>query len=833
MARLLDRLGRFSAAHRWRVLTAWLVMLALAGGAFLLFGGSLSSTFDIPGTATDKVTRQLDAELSGVGGATGTVAFRSTDGTELTAAQKDDIAALLKKIAKQKGISATVDPYDTQAQLAANTQKLADGETQIAAARAQLAAGQQQLDAAKAQAEAAGAVGQAALAQLATQQQTLDASTATLDAQAEQLTAGKQLLAAAQDLRMVSSDGTTALGIVQFTDTLFDMPASVKADVAATLDGAHIAGVRIDYSSEIANSTDGIVGPGEITGVLIAAIVLVVMFGAVLPAVFPLISSLVGVGVGVAGSLAFSGVVDMGSVTPVLGLMLGLAVGIDYSLFIINRHRRQLKEGTPLQESIGLANGTSGSAVVFAGSTVLVALLALVVTGIPFLTLMGVVGAACVLVAVLVAITLTPALMGALGMRVLSKRARARIGHPDHVQAAPRPMRTLRAVLTGALAIVALLVVAIPALQIRLGLPDGSAEAQSTTQYRTYEVVADKFGAGRNGALLVTAKLPSAVSKDQLTLTEADMVGTLMKQDHVAGVAVVGTSDARDFIAFQVVPTGGPSSVSTEELVHSLRDDLSLGEGVTVGVAGQASANIDISEKLAGVLPIYLLVVVVLSLLIMLVVFRSILVPLMATAGFVLSFFAALGAMTAVYQWGWLGAVFGVHDPGPVLNFAPVIIVGVLFGLAMDYQLFLVSGMREAYVHGVPARTAVASGFRNARAVITAAAIIMVSVFGGFVFSELAAIKPLGFGLAVGVLLDAFVVRMLLIPALMHLFGRAAWWMPRWLDRIVPHVDIEGAALDRTHGHAGATESPRHPHRSARRGSTGSIPTARREDSKV
>jgi RND superfamily putative drug exporter len=795
MASLLDRLGRFSAAHKWRVLVAWLITLAIAGGAFLAFGGSLASTFNIPGTETDRVTQQLDKNLSGVGGATGTVAFRSTDSSKLDAAQRDDIAALLTKVEKLKGVSATIDPYDTAASLAANEKKLTDGAAQLTAARAQL-------DAAKAQG------------------MDVTAPLAQLETQAAQLDAGQRLLAASKDLRMVSKDGSTALGLIQFHDTLFDMPASVKTGVATALQEARIPGVSIDYSSEIANSTDGIVGPGEIAGVLIAAIVLVVMFGALLPALFPLISSLIGVGVGVTGSLAFSGVVDMTSVTPVLGVMLGLAVGIDYALFIINRHRRQLQQGTPLTESIGLANGTSGSAVVFAGATVLVALLALTVTGIPFLSLMGVVGAACVLVAVLVAITLTPALLGILGLRVLSKRARNRIGHPEHVDATPKPMRAARAVLTGALAIVALLIVAIPALSIRLGLPDGSAEAQDTTQYRTYTTVAQEFGAGRNGALLVTAQLPSAVAKDDLTVKEADLVDILMKQDHVAGVAPIGTSDARDFIAFQVVPTGGPSSVSTEQLVHHLRD-VDLGTGVEVGVAGQASANIDISEKLASVLPIYLAVVVALSLLIMLVVFRSILVPIMATAGFVLSFVAALGAMTAVYQWGWLGAIFGVHDPGPVLNFAPIIIVGVLFGLAMDYQLFLVSGMREAYVHGVPARAAVASGFRNARAVITAAAIIMVSVFGGFVFSHLAAIKPLGFGLATGVLFDAFVVRMVLIPALMHLFGRAAWWIPRWLDRILPHVDIEGTALERTHPHPGGTREPRRP---ARRGGAPRVP---------
>jgi putative drug exporter of the RND superfamily len=772
MAHLLDRLGRFSARHRWSVVGAWAVLLGIAAGAFLLFGGSLASTFTIPGTETDRVTTQLDTELKGVGGATGTVVFRTTDGSKLTDSQEAAITRLLTRIGEEKGVAATVDPFTVTTEQAQNAEKLSAGAAQIAAAR-------QQLDAAK-------AAGVDVTTQLA-----------ALDAQQQQLDAGTTLLNAAKDLRMVSTDGSTALGLVQFSDTLFDLPAAEKAAVASDVTSARIDGVDIQSSSEIANSLDGVVGPGEVTGVLIAAVVLVIVLGSFLPAILPLISSLVGVGVGVAGSLAFSGVVEMGSVTPVLGLMLGLAVGIDYSLFIINRHRRQLKDGVPLQESIGLANGTSGTAVVFAGTTVLVALLALTVTGIPFLMLMGIVGAACVLVAVLVAVTLTPALLGILGMRLLTKRARARIGHPDHVQAAPKPMRTWRAALGAVLAVAVLLVIAIPALSIRLAL------AQDSTSYKSYETIAHEFGAGRNGALLVTAKLPSAVAVDQVTTTEAGIVTTLMKQDHVAGVAPIGTNDARDFIAFQVVPTGGPASASTEDLVHELRS-ISLGTDVQVGVAGQASANIDISDKLASVLPLYLLVVVALSLVIMLIVFRSLLVPVMATAGFVLSFLAALGAMTAVYQWGWLGAIFGVHDPGPVLNFAPVLIVGVLFGLAMDYQLFLVSGMREAYVHGVPARAAVASGFRNGRAVVTAAAIIMVSVFGGFVFSHLAAVKPLGFGLAVGVLFDAFIVRMLLIPALMHLVGRGAWWLPRWLGRILPHVDIEGSALERSVPHAGA-----------------------------
>lgn len=859
MAELLYRLGRFSARRAWTVIIGWLVILGLAVGAFLAFGGSLASSFSIPGTETSRVTDQLEDEIEGIGGAAGTVVFQTEDGEPFTEAQQAGVADLLAEAGDIDGVAGVVDPFvtaadrDDQAQeLADGKQQLADGQTQLDAGqqqldanqaqldqqqaqldagRDQLEAGQQQLDQAIEQAKAAGAydqtaeqfeaqqaqldasaaqldAGQAQLdagqAQLDAAQSEIDANQAEIDANAVQLDAGQRLLDASAEIQTVSDDGATAIGVIQFEDPVFALSAETKTAAADVLDAADIDGVTVDYSAEIATSTDGLIGVGEIVGVLVAAIVLIVMLRALLPALLPLVSALIGVGVGVAGSLAFSGVVDMSSVTPVLGVMLGLAVGIDYTLFIINRHRRQLLVGVDLHESIGLANGTSGNAVVFAGSTVLVALLALNITGIPFLGVMGTVGAACVLVAVLIAITLTPAMLGLLKLRVLGKRARAQIGHEAHAATPIKPMRTSTALLTLVATIVALLIVAIPALSMRLGLPAASSEETDTTQYQTYTTIGEEFGEGQNGPLLVVAELPEAVAEDDLLIVQADLADWLMSQPDVVAVAPVGASDDGDFLAFQVVPEEGPTSESTEALVHELRDASpiaidSVDGDITLGVAGTASGNIDISQKLSDALPIYLLVVIGLSLLIMIVVFRSLVVPIVATGGFVLSLFAAFGAMVAVYQWGWLGPVFGVHDPGPLLNFAPIIITGVLFGLAMDYQLFLVSGMREAYVHGLSARHAVIAGLRNGRAVVTAAALIMVSVFGGFVFSHLGMVRPLGFGLAIGVLFDAFVVRMLLMPAVMHLVGRGAWWLPKWLDRIIPNVDVEGAALERTH----------------------------------
>ena len=482
--------------------------------------------------------------------------------------------------------------------------------------------------------------------------------------------------------------------------------------------------------------------------------------------------------------------------------MLGLAVGIDYSLFILNRHRTQLKQGMPLHESIGLANGTSGNAVVFAGTTVIVALLALNITGIPFLGLMGTVGAVAVVVAILVAITLTPAMLSLVGLKILRKKERLAIGHARTKRVPNTPMKTWRAIVTLIAGVAVLAVIAFPAMSMRLGLPVGSSEATSSSQYKAYKTLDNKFGAGQNSPLLVVADLPAAATGDELLRQEIAIGTKITSAGNVAAVAPIGVSPDGMVVAFQVIPKGGPSSVSTEALVNDLRNlsPISSDSGnIALGVAGNASANIDVSEKLSAALPLYLTVVVGLSLLILILVFRSILVPITATAGFVLSLLATFGGITAIYQFGWLSSVFGVHDPAPILSFLPVIEVGVLFGLAMDYQLFLVSGMREAYAHGASAKVAGQRGLHAGRSVVTAAAIIMISVFSGFVFSESSVIRPIGFGLAFGVLLDAFIVRMLLIPAAMHLLGKSAWWLPKWLDRIIPDVDVEGAKLERTH----------------------------------
>ncbi|MBD3924135.1 MMPL family transporter [Nocardioides cavernae] len=820
MAELLYRIGRFAARRHWAVVGAWLAVLGITVVTYLSFAGALSSNITLPDTPTTRVSQQLERDFEGAGGGNGSIVAETTDGTALTTAQQRELAALFDRVAEVESVADVSDPFATQEQLDASAKQVADGRQQLDDGLAKLKAGQAQLDAGRTAlaeqrqlAREAGTLAavrpqlRAAEQQLDDGQAEIDRQRAKVDEQVPQLEQGATLTELSSGFRTVSEDGSAAVANVTFDVSTNEVTAEVKTEIEDIVAGAGIEGVAVHPSQDIAQTVPSILGPGEIAGVVVAAIVLFVMLGTVLGAALPLVTALLGVGVASLASLSFSGMVEFVSVTPVLGVMLGLAVGIDYSLFIINRHRRQLMQGATLHESIGLANGTSGNAVVFAGVTVIVALLALNVTGVGFLGLMGTVGGVAVLVAILMAITLTPAILSLAGMRILRRRERERLetgerAHDDEITDRDRPMSSTRAWTVLGLGVAALLVVAAPATQMRLGLPDGSTQPPDSAGYLAHEVQAKKFGEGSNGPLLVVADLPSAIGKDDVVAEQAALGEQIGNVWNVEAVVPIGASKDRSALAFQVIPKGAPSSAATAELVQNLRTltpETASGADATLGVAGNASAGIDISDKLSDVLPTYLALVVGLSLLILVLVFRSILVPLTATLGFVLSLLAAFGGITAIFQIGFLSDLFGVHAPGPVLSFLPIIATGILFGLAMDYQLFLVSGMREAYAHGAPARVAVQHGLHAGRSVVTAAAIIMISVFAGFIFSHDATIKPIGFGLAFGVLLDAFVVRMLLIPAAMHLLGEKAWWLPRWLDRILPDVDVEGAKLERSH----------------------------------
>ena len=840
MATLLYRLGLNAAKRPLAVIFSWLVMIAIAAAGFLTFGGTLVSTVDIPGTPTAQTTDRLQEEFPDAARGSGNVVFQTNDGTEFSTQQREAITAVLDDARDVEGVADVVDPFTTDAELAEQQQELIDGraeleaageqlesapqqldaaEEELDAAEAELQAAQEQLDAGKQQAIGAGMPEAAVEQQFADQQAQLDAALAEIETgrdQVEQERAdyeegvteyeegqelielGERLLAATNDYSVVSDDGSAAIGTVQFVDQDMEVSTDIRQDVVATFTEASIDGVEILPSQELSMAVPEVLGWAEVVGLVIAGIVLVIMLGTLITAGLPLLNALVGVGVGALAALAFSSVVEMNSVTPVLGVMLGLAVGIDYALFIVHRHRTQLKSGMALRHSIAMANGTSGNAVVFAGSTVVIALLALNLTGIPFLGLMGTVGGFVVVIAVLVAITLTPAMLSLLGVRALSKRERRAVAPQDKQVAERRPLKpmsTARAVLTAIGTIAVLAIVAIPVFSMRLGIPDGSSEAPDTTEYQAYAAQSEHFGAGRNAPIVAVADIPADLSEQDLLTTTAQQAEEIAELDQVQHVVPVGENEAGDMLMFQIIPVHDANHEQTVNLVYELRGLEPAGEVTQLALAGHATGVIDVSDALAEVLPLYLGVVVGLSLLIMILVFRSLVVPLIASGGFVLSVGAAMGAVVAIYQWGWLGDIFMVHNPSPVLSFLPTIMIGVLFGLAMDYQLFISSGMREAFAHGTEARLAVQQGFMQGRSVVAAAAIIMVSVFGGFIYADDPYIRPIGFGLAIGVLFDAFLVRMLMVPALMHLLGKSAWYLPKWLDRILPNVDVEGAKL--------------------------------------
>lgn len=811
MAKFLYRIGLAAARRAWLVVTAWVLILGLSAAAMLGFAGKLTTAMSIPGLESQTVIDELKVSFPDASRGSGTVVFHTANGAAISDEQKASISAALARVMQVPAVAAVVDPFTTEATILTKRAQVIAGKAQLDSATAQLDAGQAQLDAAKAQLEGAPVQPPAAVKALAASQTKLDTSRAQLEMSAAQLSVAERLLAVTAEFRTVSKDGSTALGTVMFKTPSNEVEATTYTAVKAALAAAPIAGVEVEYSSELSPKVDSILGAGEIIGLVVAAIVLLVMLGTLIGAGLPVLSALVGVGVSASLAMAASGSIEMTTTTPVLGVMLGLAVGIDYTLFILNRHRRQLKAGVELRESIGLANGTSGSAVLFAGMTVVIALAALNLTGIGFLGLMGSVGAFAVVVAVAVALTLTPALLSLVGTRVLSKKERAAFAvELDHTSAAT-PKNALQPVWANRhpwiailLASLVVLTLAVPAASLRLGLPDGSSEAIDSTQYKAYKLTSASFGEGANGPIIAVVSGPARFNPAAELSAQADIAERIMGLENVAAVVPAAVSPDHGAYMFQVLPTTGPASMETAQLVRDIRG---LSAGIAkdfdgqLGVTGLAAMNIDISQKIADVLPLYLGTVLALSILLLILVFRSIAVPLLASAGFLATIMATFGAVVAVFQWGWAGAVFGVHDPGPVLSFLPIILIGVLFGLAMDYQLFITSGMREAHIHGKSSHDAINFGVHLSRAVVVAAAIIMIFVFGGFAFSHMAMIRPMGFGMAFGVLVDAFIVRLVLVPAVMTILGEKAWWIPRWLDRILPDVDIEGAALEREHLH--------------------------------
>ncbi|MFI9627075.1 MMPL family transporter [Streptomyces sp. NPDC052042] len=605
----------------------------------------------------------------------------------------------------------------------------------------------------------------------------------------------------------VSKDGSTVYIAVSYKVNGMELTDATRDALKDVGHAAQKNGLTVEIGGDALLAIPE-TGATEVIGVTVAAVVLVITFGSLVAAGLPLLTALIGVGIGVSTITALANPLGLDSTTSILAMMIGLAVGIDYALFIVSRYRAELAEGREHEEAAGRAVGTAGSAVVFAGLTVVIALVGLAVVNIPILTKMGLAAAGTVVIAVLVAITLVPAVLGFAGKRIMGRKARKAAAAPDSGEAKPNMgTRWARFVLRKPVwvllaGIIGLGAIAVPATSLEMGLPDDGSQPTSSTQRRAYDLLSKGFGPGFNGPLMVV--VDTAGSSDGKAAAKR-VTDEISGMQGVVAVTPAQFNKDGDTAMVTVIPKDRPSSTATEDLVHAIRDagtDIKADTGAKVLVTGATAMNIDFSQKMNDALLPYLALVVGLAFVLLMLVFRSVLVPLKAALGFLLSVIAALGAVVAVFQWGWLGSLFGVEQTGPIMSMMPIFMVGVVFGLAMDYEVFLVTRMREAYVHGEQPDQAIVTGFQHGARVVTAAAVIMIAVFAGFIGSTEQMVKMIGFSLAVAVFFDAFVVRMAIVPAVLALLGHRAWSLPGWLDRLLPNVDVEGEGLRKQLGDA-------------------------------
>ncbi|MFD4606395.1 MMPL family transporter [Streptomyces sp. NPDC058464] len=633
----------------------------------------------------------------------------------------------------------------------------------------------------------------------------------------------------------VSKDGTTAYATVTYKVKSSQLTDAARTALDDAVDQARDTGLTVETGGSAMDSGAGPGGVAEIIGIAVAAVVLLATFGSLAAAGLPLLTAILGVGISMFTVTLLSDALGLSSSTGTLAMMLGLAVGIDYALFVVSRYREERANGRAAEEAAGLAVGTAGSAVVFAGLTVVIALAGLSVVGIPMLTKMGLTAAGAVVVAVVIALTVVPALLGFWPNAVLagaarrreggrrrfpfrSGRATSQDGNRDNHGTRWARLVLRRPVPVLLLAVLGLGALAVPMTQLQLGMPGDEAKSTSTTERRAYDDLAEGFGPGFNGPLTIVVDARGAADAKAAVSTVSDRIaGT----KGVVSVTRAHFNKAGDTAVFTATPATSPTDDRTKTLVRTIRDERPAVEsaaGASFEVTGTTALNIDVAAKVQSALVPYLVTVVGLAVVLLLVVFRSLLVPLKAALGFLLSVLAALGAVVLVFQQGHAAGLFGVAQTGPIMSLMPIFLVGIIFGLAMDYEVFLVSRMRESYVHGAPAKEAVVAGFRHSARVVVAAALIMIAVFAGFIGESESMIKMIGFGMATAVLLDAFVVRMAIVPAVLALLGDRAWRLPKWLDRLLPRVDIEGEALTRNAAPATVTDPDPTPDESVQAG---------------
>jgi len=594
----------------------------------------------------------------------------------------------------------------------------------------------------------------------------------------------------------ISRDGRTAYATVDFAKQANDL---AKADITRVVDAAEAArapGLNVQLGGQAIEQTEQTpLGVSTTVGVLAAAVVLFIAFGSLLAMLLPIVTAIAGVGGGLMAITPLTHTMNVVDFAPILGALIGLGVGIDYALFIVTRHRRGLQSGLTPEEAAVKAIDTSGRAVLFAGSTVCVALLGILVLGVGFLNGLAVASALTVVFTVLAAVTLLPALLGVFGMRVLSRRQRRRLGTQAHASGPlglwARWAGTIerRPAILAAAAATVMLILAVPVLSLRLGSSDQGNDPSSTTTRQAYDLLADGFGPGFSGSLLLVAQTSSPADVAGLRTLEAGL-------PKVADVTSVRQIAARSgTVVIQVTPGTSPEAKATSDLISALRNDTipaaERGTTLRVYIGGVTATFADFATVVDAKLPWFILTIVGLSFLLLVVAFRSLLIPGTAAVMNLLAAAATFGVLTAFFQWGWGTNAFGLGKAGPVEAFLPVVTLAILFGLSMDYQVFLVSRMNEEWVHGRRNSDAVRTGQVETARVITAAATIMICVFLTFSFLGQRDVAEFGIGLAAAVALDAFILRTVLVPAAMHLFGNANWWLPRWLDRRLPHLAIE------------------------------------------
>ena len=737
MSSYLYGLGRAAYRRRLAVLLAWLGALVLLGGLAVVVSGEFDEEFSLPGTESQVALDSLGRTFPQASGTTATLVVVTPEGTSV------------RSPAARRAIEASVERLDAVPQV--------------------------------------------------------DDATSPFDRFAK---------------GVVSQDRRAAIVSVRFaTDGAGITPATYEAlDAETTRLQVAIPGSQTSIGGDAYNNSSPGLSIVEGLGVLVALVVLFFTLGSLRAAGMPLVTALLGVALTMVLIFGATGITTVSSTTPLLALMLGLAVGIDYALFITSRHRDQLREGMDPEESAARAVATSGSAVVFAGMTVVIALVGLAVARIPFLTTMGIAAAVGVAIAVLIALTLLPALLGFAGERLRPRPRTAAPAAPVATTSARATARKPRVglarrwvrLVTRVPVVTVLVVVAglgamtYPAQDLRIALPSAGTADPGSPARTTYDLVSDHFGLGYNGPLIVSATIVG--SDDPLGVVDG-IADELRALPGVASVPLATPNQDADTAIIQVIPTSAPDSEETKDLVREIRalkGHFADSYDVPVAVTGFTAVAIDVSDRLGAALLPFGVLVVGLSLVLLTMVFRSVAVPLKATVGYLLSVGAAFGATAAVFEWGWFGGLLNVRETAPVISFLPILLMGILFGLAMDYEVFLVSRMREEYVHAArrsgsatraDALHAVEEGFVSSSRVVVAAAVIMFAVFAAFVPEGEGPIKTIGFGLAVGVFVDAFLVRMTLVPAVLALLGRSAWWLPGWVDRRLPSFDVEGEGL--------------------------------------